>query len=44
MILMIANGVSVTFDIASVIALGMIVLGGYAAVWAIPRVIALFRG
>ena len=40
---MIANGVPISFDIASVIALGMIVLGAYAAIWAVPRIISLFR-
>ena len=40
---MIANGVPVSFDISAVFALGAIVLGGYALIWAIPRVIALFR-
>ncbi len=40
---MIANGVPVSFDVAAVFALGGIVLGGYALIWAVPRVIAHFR-
>jgi hypothetical protein len=40
---MIANGVLVSFDIAYVIALGGVVLGGYAAVWVVPHLIKLFR-
>ena len=40
---MIANGVPVSFDIAALLALGGIVLGAYAAIWALPHIIALFR-
>lgn len=40
---MIANGVSVSFAIADIFVLGLIVLGGYAAIWALPRILSLFR-
>lgn len=40
---MIANGVPVSFDIALLFTLGGIVLGGYAAIWSLPRIVSLFR-
>lgn len=40
---MIANGVPVSFALSELFILGGIVLGGYAAVWAIPRLLQLFR-
>ena len=40
---MIANGVSVSFAISDLFILAGIVLAGYAAVWAVPRLIDLFR-
>jgi hypothetical protein len=41
---MIANGVSVTFDFAFILAVFGIVIGGYAALWALPRIKSLFFG
>jgi len=40
---MIANGVLVSFDLVTAFAIGGIVAGAYAAVWAIPRIINYFR-
>ena len=40
---MIANGVPVSFAISELFVLFGIVIAGYAGVWVIPRLIALFR-
>lgn len=40
---LIANGVQVSFALSELFALGAIVLGGYAAIWAVPRVLRLYR-
>lgn len=40
---MFANGVPVSFDFVTALALGGVVMGAYAAVWAIPHIIKFFR-